>query len=207
MRKSPDYSRYSLEELRELAGRTGKQLFSRESALLMREIEEREQAANGGRVQTSPGCLRMLLHACGGIVLAHGALVSVPEAIFPAGFSLPFALSPYGLLAAQFVVGIVIGSSVPELPRQGEGHYTWRRLLGECFALLLGFLGGAGFGWMAVSAVSLGVVLSNSTLLQGSEVESVWRLAGYGVPALAGVAGCVLSLRPQGNNRRSRRQN
>ena len=76
MSKAPDYSQYSLEELREMAGRTGKQLFSRESARLMREIEKREQAQNGGEaVQAAPGCGRILLHTCGGMVLAHFVLV------------------------------------------------------------------------------------------------------------------------------------
>lgn len=196
MKDTPDYSQYSLEELREMAGRAGKQLFSRELARLMREIEKREQAQTGGEaVQAAPGCGRILLHTCGGMVLAHFVLVIVPRTVFPPSFSLPFALNPYALWAAQFIIGVVLGSSVAEPPRQGEVRYTWRRLFDEYFALLLSFLGGAGLGWAAVSAVSLGFMLSNA---ESAGLESFWRLAGYGGAAVGGVLGGVLSQKSEG---------
>lgn len=200
MKKTPDYSRYSLEELRELAGRTGKQLFSRQYTRLMREIEKRERESSGAdAAPAAPGCGRVLLHCCGGMVLAHFALVVVPRAIFPASFSLPFALSPYGLWAAQFIIGVVIGCCVPE-PRQGAAPYTMRRLLNECLALLLGFLGGAGLGWMGATAVGMVVLLSRSTadVAEIAAIESFWNTMAYLCAAAGGVGGGVFSQKAEG---------
>ena len=154
MKQLPDYARYSLDDLHDVARHIDKQRYPERYALVLQEIEKRESALASGHNEelsaetNTDGCLLTIVRYCGGMVLA--ILLPVGLALLALKVELPYnrrlaEFGEIGIIALPFVAlagGIYAAFRLQEARIATSSSPVAIRAVLGFLALLVRFCGG-----------------------------------------------------------------
>ena len=158
MNETPDFTRYSLDDLRDVARHIDRKRYPERYALVMQEMEKRSSQAlspAGGPALAHDGSLLKIVRFCGGMVLlpspAAGLAVLASRAGVPYGYGLelPEAVFMALLLTAILGSGFYASLRLQEARIANASLSTAFRVVLGGVSLLLRFFG----GWFLTSLV------------------------------------------------------